>query len=644
MDKYFAIDADVQELRARIETYYQTLEDIGQAEKIRMSSYYYFNKGEFYIDRVGEKGSLSRISINDFRSLIKNLVTLVTAEKTAYKCRATNTDYTSLSQTIAGEHILAYYHKNKKVGRHQKRAVELAAYASEGFVALDWNTSLGKPYTVSDTGKAIHEGDIDYSVLDPFHVIREVFQEGEQDWVILKRTCNKYDLAARFPDQADEILMADDEHNEQRVLISHNQMGKAKRSPDHVATYLFMHRKSAVLPQGRYVLFCGDARLIDTELPYEEIPVYRIAPSNIEGTCLAYTIAFDLIALQEANDQLYSSVIGNNLSFATQCLQTEGDNPVNVSDIAHGMKLIQSEKEIKPVQLTKSAPETYELMKTITGKMQELSGINQVLRGTPSPNLRSANALALVSAQALIQNSDLIAEYDGLAEDVGTATIRLLRSFAKSPRFYSVVGKSQRSYMKQFEGGELNSIDRVTVDRSSAVSQTAAGKLEMAENLLKAGVIKRIEQYIMVLETGTYDPMIEDEVSEMMLIKQENELLSEGQPVMAIATDNHPDHAKGHKSVLANPEVRRNPALVKATLDHIQEHTDLASTTDPRLLALVGVQALPPAQDGAPQGGGQEKGPRSPTSVTMPDGTSQQDQGAVDRMEGIINQVGPQGQ
>jgi hypothetical protein len=640
MDKYFAIDADVQELRARIETYYQTLEDIGQAQKIRTSSHYYFNKGEFKISRTGEQGSLSALSINDFRSLIKSLVTLVTAEKTAYKCRATNTDYTSLSQTIAGEHILAYYLKHKHMGRSLKAAVELAGYASEGFVSLDWNASLGNPYMADESGNAIHEGDIEYGVLDTFHVIRDIFKENEQDWVILKRTANKFDLAARFPEFTNEILLCDDEYDPSRVLVTHDAMGKANRSEDQVAVYLFMHRKSAVLPEGRYVLFVGDVKLLDQGLPYEDIPVYRIAPSNIAGTCLAYTVAFDLIALQEANDQLYSSVVSNNLSFATQCLQTESDSPVNVSDIAHGMKLLQSEKEIKAIQLTKSAPETYSLMTTLTNKMQEISGINQVLRGTPSPNLRSANALALVSAQALIQNSDLIAEYDALAEDTGTATIRFLRTFAKSPRFYSVVGKYQRSYLDKFIGSQLEAIDRVTVDRSSAVSQTAAGKLELAQNLLQAGLIKRPEQYLMVLETGQYDSMVEDEVSEMMLIKQENELLSKGQPVVAIATDEHAQHARGHKGVFANPDVRKDPALVKAALDHIQEHVNLARETDPQLLAMCGQQPLAPPQ-GAPQGGPQQKeeGPRSPTSVTMPDATSEKDQGAVNQMEGLIQQV-----
>lgn len=149
--------------------------------------------------------------------------------------------------------------------------------------------------------------------------------------------------------------------------------------------------------------------------------------------------------------------------------------------------------------------------------------------------------------------------------------------------------------MKEFTGADLSEINRVTVDVGSPLSRTTAGKLSILESLAQAGLIKNMDQYLQVLQTGTLEPAIEGETAELMLIRSENEKLGEGAgDVIAVATDNHSMHIQEHKSVLASPESRSNPAIVQATLAHIQEHINLLSTVDPNLLAMMGQQSLAP--------------------------------------------------
>jgi hypothetical protein len=361
--------------------------------------------------------------------------------------------------------------------------------------------------------------------------------------------------------------------------------------------YTFYHKKGMALPEGRMCKFIETAKLTDGVLPYDDIPITRMAPKDLDSTCLGYTPMWNLLGIQDASDRMYSAILSNNLAFAKQVLQTSSASDITPSDLAEGMILLESDAEIKAVQLTKSSPEAYQLIEMLKMKGQEFSGVNEVIRGTPGPNLRSGNALVVVAAQAITYNSGMEHSYNTAVEDAGTLTLRFLKRFAEHPRFATIVGKYKKAYLKEFNSDDISNIDRVTVERRNPVMSTTAGKIQMAENLLQNGILTNAEQYLMVVETGSLDPMSEPAVVQLMLIKDENEKLAEGKPVIAIMTDKHQVHIAHHSTVLSNVESRFQPDVVNSVLNHIQEHVDIMRTADPKILELVGAMS-----DQAPAG------------------------------------------
>ncbi len=622
--QYFAINCDIGDLNKKIEDYFKTLYELGHTRKIQASYHYYYGQGNraSFLHTSGSQGQNTDAVVNDMGSLVRHIVTLVTANRPSFDCRATNTDYDSQAQTILGESILEYYLREKNVEKHLKKAANYAVKYSEGFIGLDWDVTMGSIVAADEMGQPVNEGDIRYSVYHPLQIVRDIYNEAQQDWVIVIQNINKYDLAAKYPEARDQILSLSRENirSDERDIDFLTDT-KNKVETDVVPFYTFYHRKCAALPEGRIAFFVESQVLQDGPLPYSEIPIYRVSPDNYDNTCLGFTVAWDLLGIQNASDQLYSSVISNNLAFSKQVLQTTRDNDINVSDLADGMMLIESDAPIQPVQLTKSAPETYELINRLQSKQQELSGINEVIRGVPSPNLRSGNSMALIAAQAITYNSGIEGAYNGLIEDVGTATLRMLKDFAVSPRFAAIVGKYKQTFMKSFKGADLDKIDRVTVDMQGSVMKTTAGKVQLAENLLQNGIIKRADQYLMVVETGKLDPLVESSEVELLLIRHENEMMAKGENPPVVAIDSHDLHIVEHKAVIANPEARMSPQVVQATLDHINEHINLKRTVSPDLLMLVGVQPLQPA---APQGGASPapveamQPPGSPPPVNTP--------------------------
>lgn len=125
---------------------------------------------------------------------------------------------------------------------------------------------------------------------------------------------------------------------------------------------------------------------------------------------------------------------------------------------------------------------------------------------------------------------------------------------------------------------------------------TIAGRVQMAEQMLQMKLLQTPEQYFQVLNTGRLDATFEGEMSELLLIKSENEKLIEGDVPLVSPFDRHKMHIMEHKAVLADPDLRSNPKLVKIALDHIQGHVDALRNTDPSILQLIGEQPLAPPQ------------------------------------------------
>jgi len=625
---YFAIDLDPDILLNKIEDYYKELEAIGYIEKIERSYSQYYGRGLMGMSSKtipgGTSGEITATSVNSYRSFLRHQFTLITSDRPAFDARPINTDFKSQAQAMLGNDVLEYYMNSKKLEDVLKDAVEKSLYSSEGFVGLRWDAVAGEVYDRDpDTEKPVMTGDIEYRTYSTLEVARDIRKEGKQDWVILTSFENRYEVAAQYSEYEDHILNLPKVGENNRTFNT----GRHSEATDMIPIYTFYHRKSAAVPEGKLAIFVEGEILMEGPLPFNkisDIPLYRITPASLLQSALGYTQGFDLLGLQEVTDELYNAVISNNVTFARQCIQGPKDADINHYRLSDGLTYIEydGEKELKPLNFVNSAQETYNLIEMLETRMENFTGINDVVRGDPAANLRSGNSLALIAAQAIKFNSSLQNSYARLIEDVGTATLMFLQEFAHAPRFISIVGVTQKAYLKQFKSDDLERISRVEVQVASALSKTTAGRLEIANNLLQQGLIKRPEQYIAVLETGKLEPIIEAEQSELLNIRAENERLRRGEEAPILAIDNHQLHITEHKSVINDPDAREDPDVIKATLSHIAEHIELWQQQSPEMLMALGMQPLPPPQVAppgqpqqggpAPQGMGGEQGPAGP--------------------------------
>lgn len=596
--------------------WYQSLETSGYLAKLRTmwAAYhgaYFTDSGDSHqINFSGEQGELVQLAVNHIHNIAKIMLNMITATRPTMQARSVNTDYKSLVQTKLANGLLDYYMRDKRLEEYLKKAVEYAIVLGSGYIKLEWNATMGEVYDFNeDLGVEIREGDLEFVNLSPFDVFFDSNREDKRhDWMVARSFKNRFDIAAKYPEFKDKILGLETKSQ----MTQFTSFSFHSDETDLIPVYEFYHKRTESVPDGLYHLFLSeDITLLESPMPYRQLPIYCITPGEYLGTPYGYTPMFDLLGIQDAINSLYSTILTNQTAFGVQSIMVPQGANISISELSGNLSVIEYNQalgEIKPLQLTSTPPEIFKMIEILEKNMETISGVNSVSRGNPDPNLRSGNALALVQSMSLQYVSGLQQSYVTMIEDLGTGIINTLKDHASVPRIATIVGKNQRTYLEEFTGDDLSAVNRVIVDIGNPLARTTAGRVEMAEQLLQMGAIKTPEQYFTVINTGQLDVMTETTQSQLFLVKAENERMVKGEPVSAIFTDEHALHIKEHASVLSDPALRFDDELFKRVTGHIQEHINLLQTTDPNILGILGQQPLGPA-------GGSPAAPQQSQSV-----------------------------
>lgn len=637
------------EILEKADDYYEYITLSGRLYLYRRSWAYYYRPRltGARINPAGEQGELTTLSVNHYRNLLVHLETMTCQQRPAFEPRATNSDVESQAQCILATGLLDYYMRDKRLERYLKQALKDALLYSEGFVRVNWDATSGQVYGKTPTGAPVYEGDVKYSTYNPMNVIRDFTNTNpdRDDWVILRDFQSKYELAAKYPDLRDKIL--DDNLDISKLVRTTMINGMWLENSDNIIVYTLLHKPTAAAPNGRYTMCLDNGTvLMDGPIPYKETHVYRIAPDEESGSIFGYTVAFDLLSVQEMLDICYSTVATNQSAFGVQNVLSPKGSDLSVSQMSGGMNMLEYDPKVgKPeaMNLTQTPPEIFNFIQMLEQVQETISGVNSAARGNPEASLKSGSAIAFVQSMAIQFSMNLQQSWAQLIEDTGTGTIHLLQDFAAVPRVAMIAGKANRPLMKEFSGKDLSGVNRVMVDMGNPLMKTLAGRVDLADKYLEKGFVDNPDQYIQVVTTGRVEQIIQGKQSQNLLIKAENEGLADGQPQRALITDNHDLHIIEHAAVLANPEIRSTPdnPIVQVTLAHIQEHLDMKRTTPPDLLAILhqspnqmppqGGPSLPPP----PESTTGVQAPEQPRMPSPPQGADPMSAAIIQQQQGV---------
>lgn len=641
-------------------------------DRMQLATYAYFGCDEdgnetARIGKKGKQGQIRYLMDNEYRSVLRNKLTIATAEPSGFTPVPANSDSDSQAATVLSRAVLDYYFDELGAEKRCLSAAEASENLAWAWVDVPWNDNagpvaekrpvMGQPGPPGPDGQPtparpesiqeIRAGDVEVRFYLPTDVAFEYDARGDLQWLTLRRWVNKYDLAAEAPDEetAMKIKAMTGDVREDRISRfirgwSSAQGGSAapRSSTDEVVVLELRHRKTPGCPQGRWcrvvggdiVLSDGPARYVDSE-GKDDLACYRIAAGERYGTSQAYTSAHDALGLQRAVDTLTSVIHSNQAGQGLNVIINPENNGLRPEDLREGLLALNyaggPDGKPEPLNLSHTEAQIFEHLKTLKGSVGSKMGMDDQAMGRgPLP---SSGALAMLLDDKTQRSvSGLAKGYNELRREVATGILRRFQQFGKYSRSLPLMlGKSKRAVMGSFSKNELGGIDRVKVESAPSMMRTATGRQAVAQLIIDAkGKGMPTEPLISFLETGKWEPLIEDEHAEMLTIREENERLlagealeavdmqgvplpptlgPDGQPMpptsTALFTDHPLKHILGHRPVLASPAARKNAQVVANAGAHMMAHVRILMSWvqgDPLLLALHG----PPPQMPVPPG------------------------------------------
>ncbi len=627
----------IAELNAKVRQFLNSRSSLEQRWRRNYRFYYNQHNNEHMgwgatslnaVELVGEQGELVKVSINQFRNILLHVLNLITGAAPAFQARATNDDAASLSKTRLANSILDFLMTDKDLEDIFETAVEHSLIFDSGYIKVEWDSQAGDPIALDFNEAPIYSGDIKFSNPTAWDIVFDInkTQFRDNDWIIHRTHRNKYELAAQYPELKEKIYAA-------CAQSDTNNVTDTEMSNDDIEVFEFFHKRiPSLMPEGRYVQYCGEeCVLVDVGLPYYDIPIYQVSPGDDLASQFGYSVANDIAPIQEMINSEYSTIMSNHEAFGVQQVGIPREANVNVKEISGGMQIVEYDitnggGAPHGLNLTQTPVEIFQMLDHLVGDMETISGINSVVRGNPEASLKSGTALALVQNQALAYMNKLQKSYKHLMESVGTGAIRVFQMYANTERTISIVGKHHQSGLRTFKGEDLNEVKQVTVEMGNPLSRTVAGRIELAQQLINTGLIKTPEEYINVVETGELTSLTESVVSQLTLIRKENEDLLEGVGARALLVDDHRLHILEHATVLGDPQMRADLELSNMVLSHLQEHLQFLNHPGAtQLLGLLGYTGMSPMPGPGPSGAAMD-----PNANATPDQMSQNAAGGVD--------------
>lgn len=561
----------------------------------------------------GEQGELIKCVLPQARSLVRQIVTLVTKSRLYFKGIAESRGSDITEDMRIANAKLDEIVEDQHLDNVAELLAEHACVTGMGIAHITWRTDKGAPYmAIPDEGgvmgRSEWDGDIQINNLTVFDVTFDsrIADKKNLNWVDIRTLKNRYDMIAQFPELEEKILSLPPANRDQQYYSA--STGDLN-DEDLIYVYEAYHKPTPALPEGRMVMYAGtDVVFHDGPNDYGCLPVVFVIPEMVHQTGYGYPMLSNLLPAQEMFDHCVSAISTNQGALAVQSILCPRGADINAQEIG-GLNYIyftpqnaEGGGKPEPMQLTQSAPETFKFAEFLDKYMTGISGLNSTIRGQPPAGLTSGTAIATMSANALEFINSLAKAMDLGLEDIMDKAMRFYGKFAVIPRKISVQGRSGTSYMKEYTGENLAVFSKIKIQRQNPIMNTLAGRIDTAEKLLQSGLVTTPEQYFSVLEGAPKEVLYKKELSQNDLIESENEALLEGRAVPVLAIDNHPKHIQGHSELLNNPAVREDATYAETVMNHILEHLQLSQTTDPMLMAMVNTGQMPQMPPPPPMG------------------------------------------
>jgi hypothetical protein len=558
---------------------------------------------------MGYQGELLKLFSPKARSLVRQLITLLTKRRLSFQAQAQSSGVDILNDVKLANAVMDQIIENEFLNKKEEDLIEIAIVFGSAYMRTAFRTDLGEPFLV-DEGRILRTGQPCIDVFTPLDVFFDIdiASWDRMSWVEVRSIKNRWELIADHPALEEEILAIPSWYDTRGPNYWFDQQNV--NNPDLVAIYECYAKPSNALPPksmndpmdpgGRMIIYGSDTCVFyDGPNTYGCIPVQQLLPERIQSTSLGYPKLTDLLGLQEVFDNTISAIATNLSTFGVQSVTIPRDSDINVTALS-GMNLISFTPmenvhgggRPEALQLTQSPPEAFKMLDITKQEMSDYSGIHPIMQGD-AKNVSSGAMAATLSANAVEYMDSLSKGLNITLERVMMDALVCLKRFGKIPRKVSMTGKSNQVYEKEFVGEDLGKVIGVKILVSNPLMQTTSGRLEICQQIMSVPP-DFLPTWLGILEGKPLESITKGALNQSDLVYMENERLLSGMQTPSLITDDHAYHIQKHAELLNDPEMRMESDKLQVIMDHILGHQELMRQADPELAMIIKTGQMPP--------------------------------------------------
>lgn len=597
-----------------------------------------------------------RMHINLVRSYARSAAIIALGEKPAFKCKTINNDHRSLAQAELSDKLVGGLY-SRYYEEHDPEVAEGDGFAGAAGTHTLWDfkggddveidvpvmrqklDEFGEPVLAAD-GEPVLEPDMtepqpqvdengelmfdeqgnvmmtepepithpkmiktgapDVSVVYPWAVYGETRAPGSELWRCIRVRGNKWNLIGQYGAKFREaIIKLDHKLDEYDFATLFRLEGLEIQNDDMLVVEHFYHARCPAIPEGRYVVKCGDVILWDGPCPTKEgIPYSEMRSSRFVETEFPYCDGWDLISMNMALNQCVSDELQNLSLFSRQSTYSYKGSNVTSNAITRGVHW-ELPPDAKPPGSIMFAqlPPTDPFKTFLLGMADRITGMNGTSRGDPEANVRSGEMAALLDSMTVRYQS--FRQQAAKRYRVRNAQIALdmITRYGETKFFVDVAGVEDRVFVREFTRDDLQGIQRVDIELDSPLMQTMSGRMQWFLSLQKLPAQERAAAHDFVV-SGDPDAFMGRDRSAEQLVRRENEKMILGSEEIEVnATDNPWLHVPKHVAAVERLLASDEPDLeaVKRLRTHILQHWSVWTMyAQPLVCRFLGIPEPPP--------------------------------------------------
>lgn len=460
------------------------------------------------------------------------------------------------------------------------RAAEVAGQKAPRIPVVDENgdpvTGInGEPLFID---KAIHIGDIKYSIPEPWRVWDMPARDPDKvDWVLVWDTEQIDTVRAKYPFAAKDITTDTGDDIFQYYGINFNKL------KNETVVWKFYHRKTEFLKNGRYIKFTRNAILEMGDLPYShgQIPRVRFTDIDVPGEIRGMSCYQQLFPIAHQINACASLIFKALVLFVHPKFMVPA-GAADIKQLANESTIVEFNGPVPPQLMSSTAlgQDIFRHWEKLEATLDKISGVFTMSRGNAPSGVRAARALRVLEEQEDKRSFATITKFNNKAiVDNAIMTLSVLGDYyPRNPeRLLRVVGKGNQHLIRKFSEANLSKPWDVRLEQTTALSQSPAARIE---DMLELQTMRFApdapfskEQFYSLLDLTNSEEFVDIATRAVQCAESENEDMMNGTEVPSPTTEEELIvHWRIHRQIMQGREFKEPGVIPDGNKELVRSH------------------------------------------------------------------------